>query len=149
MEGTGCIFGEIFFLREDRIYRSISTDRWMWIIMHFQFSILCLAVILWCLYCHYWWLMIIYDAAVVFTVVCCFYFWKSTQEPLTPRRMCLVLKAIQLFGRNQFQRLEFQSWAPSVFFNLFNNKKRFVCIFAKLITYFFTSPVRKAHSQSN
>ena len=33
------------------------------------------------------------------------------------------------------------SWALSAFFNLFNNKKLFFCIFIKLITYFCTSPI--------
>ena len=34
-----------------------------------------------------------------------------------------------------------QSWALSVFFNFFNNKKWFFCIFVKLTTYFCTSPI--------
>ena len=34
-----------------------------------------------------------------------------------------------------------QSWALSVFFNFFNTKKWFYCIFFKLITYFCTSPI--------
>ena len=36
----------------------------------------------------------------------------------------------------------YQSWALSVFFNFFNNKKWFYCIFfIKLVTYFSTSPI--------
>ena len=42
-----------------------------------------------------------------------------------------------------------QSWALPVFFHFFNNKKWFFCIFIKLITYFCTSPIKKALSQSN
>ena len=34
-----------------------------------------------------------------------------------------------------------QSWALSVFLNFFNNKKRCVCIFFKLMIYFCTSPI--------
>ena len=34
-----------------------------------------------------------------------------------------------------------QSWALSVFFNLFNNKKIIFSLFTKLITYFCTSPI--------
>ena len=34
-----------------------------------------------------------------------------------------------------------QGWALSVFFNFFNAKKLFYCIFIKLKTYYCTSPI--------
>ena len=40
-----------------------------------------------------------------------------------------------------------QSWALSVFLNFFNNKKRCFAFFIKLITYFCTIPIEKAHFQ--
>ena len=35
----------------------------------------------------------------------------------------------------------YQSWALSVFFNFFTNKKDFIAFFIKLITYFCSSPI--------
>ena len=51
-------------------------------------------------------------------------------------------------GIDGLTRSVLQSWALEVFLNFFNNKKWFFCIFIKLVTYFCTSPIKKALSQS-
>ena len=58
--------------------------------------------------------------------------------------------ALSFSPAHALEKSQTQSWTLSVFFvNFFHNKKGFFGIFYQVITYFCTSPISKAHSQSN